>query len=268
MKRTRVLSCKYVSLFLLCLAFLAGPTLAGAVTYQYDSKHRVKKATYDNGLAITYQYDSLGNRSVKSSITVNLNPYIPSNPFPVDGAVDMDVYYGAELFWTGGDPNTWDIVTYDLYLDETTDPALLLQDITETTMNVTDLVANTSYSWKIVAKDQGGLIAEGPVWNFSVIRVDTDGDGIQDGEELEVYFTDPNLADTDADGLDDGAERTLWGNDWNADIDGDSLDNLHDSDSDNDGYLDGLEVAEGTDPGDADSNPKQRLLKYFLIIDS
>jgi Bacterial TSP3 repeat len=36
--------------------------------------------------------------------------------------------------------------------------------------------------------------------------VDTDGDGLLDDIERDVYGTDPLLADTDADGLEDGEE--------------------------------------------------------------
>ena len=35
---------------------------------------------------------------------------------------------------------------------------------------------------------------------------DTDGDGVIDADELEVFHTDPNRADTDGDGMADGAE--------------------------------------------------------------
>lgn len=39
--------------------------------------------------------------------------------------------------------------------------------------------------------------------------VDTDGDGLNDDEEM-VLGTDPNLADTDGDGLSDREETTVW----------------------------------------------------------
>jgi hypothetical protein len=53
---------------------------------------------------------------------------------------------------------------------------------------------------------------------------DTDGDGLNDGDEVNVYATDPNLADTDGDTFDDG-----------------------------------LEVASGTDPNDPGSFPSAGL---------
>jgi hypothetical protein len=84
---------------------------------------------------------------------------------------------------------------------------------------------------------------------------DADGDTLLTGEERDLYQTSPALLDTDADGLDDGAEVNFWGSAWNTDIDGDGTLNLLDSDSDNDGYLDGDEVTQGSDPGDSSSTP-------------
>lgn len=66
---------------------------------------------------------------------------------------------------------------------------------------------------------------------------DTDGDGLLDTEE-EDLGTDPELADSDGDGLDDGAEVDDHGTDPLA------------TDSDGDGYPDGAEVEHETDPTD------------------
>jgi len=68
--------------------------------------------------------------------------------------------------------------------------------------------------------------------------IDTDGDGIPDNDEINIYGTDPNKIDTDGDGINDGAEITLWENDWDTDFDNDGLINLLDPDSDDDGNLD------------------------------
>jgi len=70
---------------------------------------------------------------------------------------------------------------------------------------------------------------------------DTDGDGLNDCEEL-TYGTDPNVADTDGDGLSDGDEVHVYGTD------------PLDPDTDGDGLSDGVEVAYGTNPNDPDSD--------------
>jgi len=67
--------------------------------------------------------------------------------------------------------------------------------------------------------------------------VDTDLDGLTDTEEAALG-TDPSSADSDGDGLDDGDEVFIYGTDPMA------------VDSDDDGVDDGTEIDEGTDPMD------------------
>lgn len=68
-------------------------------------------------------------------------------------------------------------------------------------------------------------------------NIDTDGDGVADGDELKISGTDPTLADTDGDGLNDGDELYNYHTDplnW---------------DTDGDGTGDGVEVlTDSTDP--------------------
>ena len=90
-------------------------------------------------------------------------------------------------------------------------------------------------------------------------NADTDGDGINDGAELNRHDpqttfaapTDPTKADTDGDGLSDGVE-TDTGTFVNASNTG--TDPLN-PDADGDLYSDGVEVARGTDPFSAASHP-------------
>jgi hypothetical protein len=75
------------------------------------------------------------------------------------------------------------------------------------------------------------------------LRADTDGDGLNDGDEVKAYHTDPLQVDTDGDGLSDGVEVHQYHTNPLA------------KDTDGDGYADGVEVARGTDPNDAASFP-------------
>lgn len=121
---------------------------------------------------------------------------------------------------------------------------------------------------------------------------DTDGDGVPDAFELFATHTDPRVADSDGDGMNDGAEIDLddpdayadddhdgfcnaqetagLGSDpHNADSDGDGIDDLHEfyfgtaindrahpePDHDHDGEPDAFEMANGTDPEYATSEP-------------
>lgn len=47
----------------LVLATLAGAVWAGSVSYTYDTLGRLTKATFGNGVALSYAYDGAGNRS-------------------------------------------------------------------------------------------------------------------------------------------------------------------------------------------------------------
>ena len=72
-------------------------------------------------------------------------------------------------------------------------------------------------------------------------QIDSDGDGLTDQEEIDIYGTDPYLYDTDGDGLGDGIEVGVVGLDSDPTTTTDPLN----PDSDSDGYLDGNN---GVDP--------------------
>jgi len=82
--------------------------------------------------------------------------------------------------------------------------------------------------------------AEKPVAPPPVVEVpkDSDGDGLTDDEEVNIYHTDPFNPDTDGDGLNDGQEVKVYRTDpLNPDTDGGSVG-------------DGIEVKRGTNPLD------------------
>jgi hypothetical protein len=57
----------------------------------------------------------------------------------------------------------------------------------------------------LTVKDPAGNSASDTMW-VNVTGVDTDGDGLTDYDEENIYFTDPNNPDTDGDGLLDGED--------------------------------------------------------------
>jgi Right handed beta helix region/Periplasmic copper-binding protein (NosD) len=61
--------------------------------------------------------------------------------------------------------------------------------------------------------------------------VDTDGDSIPDFMETTLYGTDPSKLDSDGDGIGDGEEVANWGGNWNGDLDNDGVINLLDPDA-------------------------------------
>ena len=101
---------------------------------------------------------------------------------------------------------------------------------------------------------------------------DTDGDGLSDGQEVNVHGTSPTIADTDGDGLNDGEEVNVYGTSpTNTDTDGDGLpdgweidngldpqspagDDGASGDADGDGLCNSDELALGTDPRASDTD--------------
>ncbi|MEO1286990.1 MAG: TadE/TadG family type IV pilus assembly protein [Chloroflexota bacterium] len=74
---------------------------------------------------------------------------------------------------------------------------------------------------------------------------DTDGDGLSDGDEVNVYDTDPRLVDTDDDGLDDDEEVEYCDIRYGVGVSCPGTDpqpDPRDNDTDNDGLIDGIEV--------------------------
>lgn len=117
---------------------------------------------------------------------------------------------------------------------------------------------------------------------------DTDGDGVNDGQEI-TDGTNPLAPDSDSDGLSDGEEKARGTNPLLADTDGDGLSDWHElfstftdplaqdsdgngiadayEDPDQDGILNGREVNErGTNPKSADSNGDGLSDTYELVF--
>jgi len=96
---------------------------------------------------------------------VNHNPNMPSNPSPANHVTGIDI--NADLSWTGGDPDSGDTVTYDIYFGTSSNPPLKKSGHTSTNYDVGTMNPNTQYFWKIVAKDNHGASTNGPIWYFS-----------------------------------------------------------------------------------------------------
>jgi outer membrane protein OmpA-like peptidoglycan-associated protein len=116
-------------------------------------------------------------------------------------------------------------------------------------------------------KDGDGLLrSQEQMLGTDPLNPDTDGDGLNDGEEVNVYRTDPLNPDTDGDGLKDGDEVHKYKTDpLNTDTDGDGLSdgdevmkhktNPLKADTDGDGLSDYAEImTHKTDPLKADTD--------------
>ena len=94
----------------------------------------------------------------------NNPPKTPSNPSPADGATDVSI--SVSLSWSGGDTDTGDTITYDIYFGASSSPTLVKSGLTETRYIPGTLAYSTKYYWRVVAKDNHGAEAGGSVWSF------------------------------------------------------------------------------------------------------
>jgi len=120
------------------------------------------------------------------SITFNENnpPNKPSNPIPVNGAIDQSV--NVNLEWLGGDPDPQDTVTYDIYFGITDSPPLVKSDHSSTYYYPSNLEFDTTYYWRIIPKDNHGDTNPGEIWSFKTeetisyysLSISTSGNGM------------------------------------------------------------------------------------------
>jgi parallel beta-helix repeat protein len=95
----------------------------------------------------------------------NNPPDEPSNPSPSNHAIDQSI--DVDLSWTGGDPDTGDTVTYDVYFGTSSSPSKVKDDQSGTSYDPGTLSYGTTYYWKIKATDNNGASTSGPVWDFT-----------------------------------------------------------------------------------------------------
>ena len=154
-----------------------------------------------------------------------------------------------------------DLAGFKLYYapsgqDFTSNPQKIIHDPDQREYTLSNLTPGRIYAFAATSFDVNGQESD-----FSKIiyynvpeEEDSDGDGLSDREETEIYGTDPNNQDTDGDGINDRDEVAYWGDDWNGDYDNNGVINLLDLDSDGDGISDGDEISAGQDPADPTDN--------------
>ncbi|MCJ7812500.1 C10 family peptidase, partial [bacterium] len=119
------------------------------------------KSVNDNG-------ESGWSNIVDMEVRINSAPNSASNPSPANNATGVSRQ--PTLSWQGGDPNG-DAVIYRV-LKGTTPTSLveITDDLTNTFWTFDHVLeSNTTYYWKIWARDAKGLVTEGPVWSFTTL---------------------------------------------------------------------------------------------------
>ncbi|HDS59735.1 MAG TPA: PKD domain-containing protein [Thermoplasmatales archaeon] len=94
---------------------------------------------------------------------VNQPPAPPTRPIPANNSVNVSLR--PQLQWTGSDPDG-DPLTYDLFLGPDFSPPLAAENLTSPLYEPALLDADTTYYWRVVARDDHGHAASGPLWSF------------------------------------------------------------------------------------------------------
>jgi hypothetical protein len=130
-------------------------------------------------------------------------PNTPSDPDPDNG--DIDVNTDTDISWICTDPD-YDVLSYDVYLGQSSNPSLIAAGIVGRTYDPGPLELDTTYYWKIVAKDSMGGSTTGPTWSFTTRGNDAPNNPSNPDPydtETEVYITtDVSWTCTDPDGDD------------------------------------------------------------------
>jgi len=155
------------------------------VTYYvyFGSEHPISKVVsnqtntdYDPGLLnlstlyfwLIVAWDNHGEKTEGTmwSFTTrgNTAPDAPSGPTPSDGATNVDI--DTDLSWTCSDDDGDDL-TYDIYFGTSSPPPIEENDQSETEYEPGTMDFDTTYYWKIVARDEFGEETGGPVWSFT-----------------------------------------------------------------------------------------------------
>ncbi len=140
------------------------------------------------------------------------------DPYPEDGA--SDVATNVTLSWKISGMNA-ELLKFDVYLDKQKPPTVkIASDISTTSYKpMTLLDYDTTYYWRVVAKDPFGNTFEGPIWSFKTAqkpnekpRADFRFSPSNPVEENVVVF-DPSLTNDDYDS--DNSLLVRW--DFNGD---------------------------------------------------
>jgi len=126
----------------------------------------------------------------------NHPPYIPSNPIPASNSTGIPI--DTFLQWDGGDPDEGDTVEYMVSLSLVSPPGApsLFREGRIYTIGYF-LEYDTTYYWRITAKDSYHEQTDGPIWSFTTEAESEEGPEITPITPLPdsiIYDTTPLIA--------------------------------------------------------------------------
>lgn len=123
----------------------------------------------------------------------NQPPDQPSSPIPTDGSIKINIE--QDLDWAGGDPDSGDTVTYDVFLesDDTSPDQLICDDVASESCDPGTLDPGKTYYWQVTAFDNQGYRTDSPVWQFETKPGDTVG--LYDPDASYWYLKPENVGD-------------------------------------------------------------------------
>jgi len=137
-------------------------TYLWTIPYNLSSKCKVKVIAYDSSNQMSFAVSD-GTFSIA---TTNNPPYTPHSPVPAHNSENVSL--NIELIWIGGDPDSGDTVTYDVYFGTSTEPSLVFDDQSDTSYTPNTLKPNTPYYWQIIAFDGKESSPDPiPIWTFT-----------------------------------------------------------------------------------------------------
>lgn len=229
-----------------CLGGSVTLTASAGGTYVWSTGETTQSISVSGSGSYTVTITSGGCSATSAPTTVTVNP-TPSTPtIMVSGPTNFCAGDSIELISTAAVSYLW--------------------SSGDTTQSI--WVQNTGTFTVTISNGNCSSQPSAPVTVTMVdCNLDSDGDGLTDFDEVNVYGTNPNNPDTDGDGYNDGNEVTIGSDPLNpcdpnpmnpvCDQDGDGLTNAEEanagtdpanSDTDGDGVLDGEEVNGVDDP--------------------
>lgn len=204
------------------LALILATLQASAQTYTYDSNNRLSKVEYANGIAVTYTYDALGNRTGKKVIGGSDAPQeVSESGLPGDfnnnGKWDAeDVDYLSQAIMENKQPTASTDLNQDDKLN-VADVVLLLRAVNEGSWPLVheyvDLGLPSGTLWAtcnvgaMKPEDVGGYYAWGET--KAKDNYEWSNYSLSDGSESSCYDIGSDIANTQYD-----VARAKWGDPW------------------------------------------------------